>query len=320
MIIIIFLLSTLLFFVVASYYINKTQKVKRRVQQFIPSEPRVLVKEPEQQKEPNKKTIKDLIKTLARNIKPSEHQRKTLESQLETADIPLRVEEFITIRLVIFGFVFFIFLVAGISILISIFISFIAWIIPTLYVKKKKESRIALSVAQLPQALEIMANAMKSGFSFMQAMHLVSTEMSDPLGVEFSRTIKEINYGVSTEIAFENLLKRLPNQDLEIVVTAVLIQRSTGGNLAYILETIQETISERVRMKDELRALTAQGRMSAIIITFLPVGLGGVLYLMNPDYFTPMFSHPLGWVFIGTGVVSGILGWIFINKVVTIEV
>ncbi|MGO4886399.1 type II secretion system F family protein [Anaerobacillus sp. MEB173] len=319
MILIIFILSTLSFVFIGMFFLKRQQKVKRRIEQFISNKSNNVVYE--NVKTPMKKTpMKNLIHRISKNIKTSDTKRNKLENELESAGLPLKVEEFITIRIIIFGMAFVFSLLLGGHFVVSILLGFIGWQLLSVYVKKKKSARIAASAQQLPQALEIMANAMKSGFSFMQAMQLVSKELPDPLGTEFQRTIKEINLGISTEVAFDNLLQRLPNKDLEIVVTAVLIQRSTGGNLATILETIQETISERVRMKDELKALTSQGRMSALVITLLPVVLGLLINVMNPEFFSPMFTHPLGWVLLGGGTVSGILGWIFIQKVVTIEV
>jgi tight adherence protein B len=319
MAILIFFLSTLSFAMVGTFYLKKKNKVKRRIQQLIP-EAKAVVKTENLMKTTRKSPVKEVIIKLSKIIKTSDKKREKLENELESAGIPLKVEEFIIVRFLAFSLSFMLTFFMGGHFFIALLIGLLLGKLPSGYVKKKKKARVSAGAAQLPQALEMMANSMKSGFSFMQAMHLVAKEVPDPLGIEFQRTIKEINLGISMDTAFQNLLQRLPNKDLEIVVTAVLIQRSTGGNLASILETIQETISERVRMKDELKALTSQGRMSALVITLLPVILGLLLSLMNPDYFNPMFSHPLGWVLLGGGTLSGILGWIFIQKVVTIEV
>ncbi|MDX5474265.1 MAG: type II secretion system F family protein [Bacillaceae bacterium] len=321
MVAIIFVLSTLTFGFFATALIEKKLKVKRRIEQFIPKE-RAETPDKKQQKtkQAKRSSLKDFVKVLSKNIKTSDSKRDKLEAEIESAGLPLKVEEFLVIRIFAFALGFVLPLLLGIHFLFAILVGLLCWKLPTVYIRMKKKSRVNACGSQLPQVLEIMANAMKSGFSFMQAMQLVSKEMPDPIGVEFQKTIKEINLGVPMEKAFENLLLRLPNQDLEMVLTAVLIQRSTGGNLAMILETIQETITERVRMKEELKALTAQGRMSASVISLLPVVLGVILNLINPEYFSPMFSHPLGWLLLGGGLFSGILGWVFIQKVVTIEV
>lgn len=321
MVVVIFILSTLTFGFLLTAFAERKLKVKRRIEQFIPKE-RVEATDENQQKRKRVKrsSLKDFVGLLSKNIKTNDTKRNKLEAEIESAGLPLKVEEFLVIRIFSFAVAFIIPLLFGVHFLVTIFLGFICWNIPTMYIRRKKRIRVTTSGSQLPQVLEIMATAMKSGFSFMQAMQLVSKEMPDPIGMEFQKTIREINLGVSVEKAFENLLLRLPNQDLEMVLTAVLIQRSTGGNLALILETIQETITERVRMKEELKALTAQGRMSASVISLLPVALGLILNIMSADYFSPMFTHPLGWALLGGGLFSAILGWIFIQKVVTIEV
>ncbi|WP_251553658.1 type II secretion system F family protein [Neobacillus muris] len=319
MVILIFICSFLVFGLIGSRIFNRKNYMAKRLEKLIPNSTRPELMKAETAVSSKNLTVKDIIEKISNHISLSDKKRKRLETELQGAGIQLKVEEFIAIRtaLLTTGIIC---IAAGVPIVVSILIGLFSWKLPSLYVKKKKEKRIAASGEQLPQALETMANALKSGFSFMQAMQVVSKEMPDPIGIEFKRTLKEMNLGVSTEVAFENLLERLPNRDLEIVVTAVLIQRTTGGNLAQILETIHETISERVRLKDEMKALTSQGRMSALVITLLPVFMGIILSLLNPGYFDPMLSHPLGQILLGGGVVSGILGWIFIQKVVTIEV
>jgi tight adherence protein B len=314
----IFILCTLAFAFIMNNLLGN-RALKRRINQL--SDRKTLSVQSEKSIE-DRKTINfmEMIRRFAKNIRTTEKTRNKIEGILESAGIPLKVEEFITIRVILFGVSTVFSLFIGIPFIISILIGFLGWQLPFIILKRKKEKRIALAGSQLPQALEIMSSAMKSGFSFMQAMQQVAKEVSDPIGVEFYRTIKDINFGMPMDIAFENLQKRVPNKDLEIVTTAILIQRSTGGNLSQILETIHETITERVKMKDELKALTAQGKMSALIITLLPVGLGLLLSLMNPEYFTPMLQHPVGWILIIGGIISGVLGWIFINKVVSIEV
>ncbi|MCU9613527.1 type II secretion system F family protein [Caldibacillus lycopersici] len=321
MAILVFFVSTICFVIIASYFTRKNAKVKKRVEKFISKDNRNVSSVDNLGNEKKKPlTWKSLIERIAKNFKASESKHRKLEEKLQTANIPLSVEEFITIKIVVMGSSFIITMFIGLSFIFALVVAFIGWQIPTLYVNQKRKKRLEASAKQLPQVLETMTNALKSGFSFMQAMNTVSKEISDPLGKEFQLTIKEINLGITMEDAFENMLNRLPNKDLEIMVTAVLVQRTTGGNLAQILDTIQDTISERIRLKDELKALTSQGRMSALVITLLPVFIGLALNLMNPEYFQPLFSHPLGYVLLGIGVTSGLLGWLFIKKIVTIEV
>ncbi len=174
--------------------------------------------------------------------------------------------------------------------------------------------------SQLLETLGVLANSLRAGFSFMQAMQLAGKETPEPLGPELERAVREAGLGVPLEEVFENMLKRLPNKELEVVVRAILAQRRSGGNLAELLETMEETIRGRVRVLEELRTLTAQGRMSSWIITMLPVGLGLYLYFASADYFTPMLEHPLGWMMLSVAAISIIIGWIVIQKINRIEV
>lgn len=322
MVFIIFVLSALSLGILGTLILNKGNKVRKRVERLITKDSiSTRKKEITTIEDKSKKpSIRKIVTQIANNIKTSDEKRNKIETELQSADIPLKVEEFIAIRIIIMAAAFLLCLLFGLSFLTALIIGLIGLKLPSLYVKKKKTKRLEASAKQLPQVLETMTNALKSGFSFMQALQLVSSEIPAPLGKEFKQTIKEVNLGISMEEAFTNLLSRLPNKDVEIMVTAVLIQRSTGGNLAQILETIQETITERVRLKDELKALTSQGRMSALVITLLPVLLGLFLNLMNPDYFVPLLTNPFGLIVLLIGVFSGILGWIFIMKIVKVEV
>lgn len=165
-----------------------------------------------------------------------------------------------------------------------------------------------------------MSNSMRAGFSFLQAMKLVGKEMPDPIGPEFERVVREAGLGVPVEEVFENMLIRSPNKELEVVVQAILAQRNSGGNLAGLLETMEETIRGRIRILEELKTLTAQGRMSSWVITMIPVGLALYLFFISPDYFGPMLDHPLGWMLLSAGSFFVILGWFLIQKIVQIEV
>jgi len=194
------------------------------------------------------------------------------------------------------------------------------FMVPLWFVRRKAGRRMDRFAEQLPVAIGIMTTSIRAGFSFMQAMQLSGKEMSDPLGAEFTKTIQEIQFGVSFEEAFRRMTDRVTDPNLGILVTALLVQHGTGGNLAQILDTIQETIEERSRMKEEINTLTSQGKLSSIIITFLPIALFFLLQLINPSYFAPMMRHPLGWVMLGIAAAMTTLGWLFIQKIVKIEV
>jgi tight adherence protein B len=154
----------------------------------------------------------------------------------------------------------------------------------------------------------------------LQAMDAVAREMPPPMSEEFQRVVREIGLGLPNERAMNNMLRRIPSDDLDLMITAINVQHEVGGNLAEILETISHTIRERIRIKGEIRVLTAQGMISGYVISFLPLGLGLILYAMNPVYIGAMFQEPCGWAMIASGVISTTIGYIAIRKIVNIDV
>lgn len=149
---------------------------------------------------------------------------------------------------------------------------------------------------------------------------MISNEMPPPIAEEFGRVVLELQLGVTFDTAMANLLRRMPSPDLDLVITAMSVQREVGGNLAEVLDAISFTIRERVRIKGEIRTLTSQGRATGILITFLPVVLTGVISLINPEFTAPLFNDPCGWMMLGVSVVLIVVGYIVINKIVNIEV
>ncbi len=193
-------------------------------------------------------------------------------------------------------------------------------ITPITLLRRYKRQRIERMAAQLPEAISTLANSLKAGFSFLQAFDLCAKEMAAPISIEFGRVMKEINVGLTTEQALQALTTRVPNEDIDMMVTAVLIQRETGGNLAEILDNISETIRERIRIKGEIRTLTAQGRLSGIIIGFLPVAIAVIISLLSPDYLAPLIANPIGMLLILMAIVSEGIGIMVIRKIVDIKV
>jgi tight adherence protein B len=170
--------------------------------------------------------------------------------------------------------------------------------------------------ALLPDFLSGVANAMKAGSSFQQAMSLVAKETPAPLGSEILRMLRRESLGVPLDDALQELTLRMPWKDLELAVMAITIQREVGGALASILENIVKTITERQRLKREIRTLTAQGRMSALIVTFLPIGIGFILWFLNPSYEKPLFTTKDGLFMLGYAVVSISIGSYVIQRMV----
>ncbi|MBI5842316.1 MAG: type II secretion system F family protein [Chloroflexi bacterium] len=156
--------------------------------------------------------------------------------------------------------------------------------VPRLYIKRQQRVRLTKFNDQLSDMLNLMVNGLRAGYSTMQAMEAVSKELPSPISDEFRRVVQEMQIGIPIETALDNLLRRIPSDDLDFVVTAINVQREVGGNLSEILDTISFTIRERVRIKGEVRTLTAQVRTSGTVLSFIPFGLTLILWFLNPEY------------------------------------
>ncbi|HAN10743.1 MAG TPA: hypothetical protein DCP90_09060 [Clostridiales bacterium] len=173
---------------------------------------------------------------------------------------------------------------------------------------------------QLGDAITIISNSLKAGHSFTQALDTLVTEMPAPLSSEFGQVIREVRLGKTLEKSLENLLERIPSKDLELMLTAILMQRETGGNLAEVLDIISETIRERLKLSREIKTLTAQGKLSAIIVLVLPIAIGGIMFVMSPDYIMELFINKAGILMIVMGIFAELIGMFFINKIIKIDV
>lgn len=177
-----------------------------------------------------------------------------------------------------------------------------------------------LFVNQLSDCLITVSNSLRTGFSFAQAIDLVSKEMEPPLSDEFAHVMRDISYGMQMNEALEDMEKRVGSSDFSLVVTAVLIQREIGGNLAQVLDNISYTIQDRIRMRREILTLTAQGRMSAWAMSLLPLFIVGAMLLINPNHFDAVLENPIGRIAIGVAVFMEIVGFVVIQKIVAIKV
>jgi len=195
--------------------------------------------------------------------------------------------------------------------------------IPGFYVKSQQRKRLQKFNEQLPDMLNLMVNGLRAGFSTLQAMESVSKEMPSPISDEFRRVVQEIQLGVPMERALDNLLKRIPSDDLDLVITAMNVQREVGGNLAEILDSISFTIRERVRIKGEIRVLTTQVMYSGRFLSILPVLLVVVLYFVNREYLMTFFKPenvPCGYIALGVAAFLIIAGYFTMQKLGNIEV
>lgn len=258
----------------------------------------------------------------AEAIKRSEKSRKlmdTLFDALISADIMMRPEEFALIWIVITFVPAGLAALFGAGLLPSLTLAGLGAFLPLLFIKVKKDKRIKVFESQLGDTLIMMCNSLRSGFSFQQAMDNVAMDMPAPIGVEFSRVCNEIRYGSTMDDALENMVARVKSPDLMLVVSAVCIQRTTGGNLSEILTTISNTIRDRLKIKGEIRSITAQGRTSGMIIGALPAFIGVALMLINPGYMNTFFTTSTGRIMLIVSVVMEVFGFLAIRKVVTIK-
>ena len=245
---------------------------------------------------------------------------KSTESKLVQAGLNLRASEFAVITIgAMLLLMFLLFIVSGGSLIMGLAGVGLGYLIPILIVKRKISLRRKMFNSQIADALVLISSSLRSGYSFMQAIEMVSREMHPPISEEFYRVLREINLGVTTDEAMNHMAERINSVDLDMVVTAVLIQRQIGGNLTEILDNIANTIRERVKIAGHIRTLTAQGRMSGIIISLLPIALGAVISFLSPGYIMPLFTQPLGQGIILAAVISEFIGIMLIRNIVNIK-
>ena len=247
--------------------------------------------------------------------------------ELARADLKFKVVEYYALIIIS------VIAVAGLAVLLqpspisAIIGGVIGFFIPRFYVRRQQAVRLGKFNDQLGDMLNLMVNGLRAGYSTMQALEAVSRELPSPISDEFRRVVQEMQIGIPMEKALENLLRRIPREDLDFVVTAINVQREVGGNLAEILDTISFTIRERVRIKGEIRVMTAQVRTSGAVLSLIPLFLGVGLWFLSPDYIgaffdeSPSVPQPLCGI-IAVGVIVGMIvaGYFVMQKIADIEV
>jgi tight adherence protein B len=192
--------------------------------------------------------------------------------------------------------------------------------LPGMYVKFRQGARLGAFNTRLGDTITMLANSLRSGYSLPQGMDMVAREQPAPVSDEFGRVVREIGLGLSTEEALANLLRRVPSEDLDLMITAINVQHEVGGNLAQILDAIGLTIRERVRIKGEIRSLTAQVRYSGYVVALMPVFLSAILFVIRPDYIGYLFQDLCGWSMSIAAVVFIVIGFFVMRKIADIEV
>lgn len=247
-------------------------------------------------------------------------QGKRIELMMQQADWPIRGTEFEAILLLwggLVGLITFLVTLKGAMFFVGALVGILmGFALLGLRIRRRRKK----FTNQLGDMLTMVANALRAGFSFMQAFELIAREMDAPMGREVQLVVNEVNLGNTLESALDNMQRRVASPDFELVVTAVLIQRQVGGDLASILDTISETIAERVRMRREVMTLTAQGRASALVVSCIPIGLAAAVSILNPNYLKPLIETELGRMFIVAAVILQLIGFIVIHRIVDIEI
>lgn len=261
-----------------------------------------------------------------------------VEDALAQADVPMRPGEFILLR----------FVLGGAGILLSLFLlpdlhntslmalrtgsfALFGYLVPGISVRYHRYKRRNKFVSQLADALMLLTNSLRSGYGFLKGLELVAKEMGDPISKELNRMLREVNLGATIDQAMLNLGRRVNSDDLDIIISAYLIQKDVGGNLTEIMEKVAETIRERLRIQGDIRVLTAQGRLSGLVVGLLPVFLLLFFLFTTPDYFQPMFAPPnftllpgvavpMGVVILGIAFVFQVTGGYVIYKIIDIKV
>ena len=245
-----------------------------------------------------------------------------LSTQLARADLKVTVGEFLIIQVVMIAVGAVVgWILASDSPVFILLTAVFGFFAPRLYLRTAQGRRLKAFSNQLGDFLNMMVNGLRAGYSPTQAMEAVARELPAPLSTEMGRVIQEMQLGLTMEQGLANLLRRVQSEDLDLIVTAMNVQREVGGNLAEILDTISHTIRERVRIKGDIAVLTAQGRITMYVITFLPFGISLFLYVVNRQYISRLFTSGIcGWVLVVCSLMSISAGYFTIRKIVSIEV
>jgi tight adherence protein B len=242
-----------------------------------------------------------------------------VQRDLARADLRLRVAEYYYLRVgLAVGLAAVLFLLRDpLSALVG---ALLGYFVPRIWVGRRISGRLNAFNKQLPDTITLLSNSLRAGSSFLQSIELVSRETPPPMGSEMGRVVREVNLGLGMDEALANMVRRIKSDDLDLMVTAIGVQQQVGGNLAEILDTIAFTIRERVRIKGEIRTLTAQGRYSGYLVAFLPIGIMITLNFINPEFMQPLFTELIGQALLALGAIMMSIGFFAIRKITDIKV
>jgi tight adherence protein B len=243
---------------------------------------------------------------------------------LERAAVPLRVGEFYLIRWAIAAlFLVIVPIVFGPSpfrIVVSLGLAVVGYMLPAMWVNGKRKKRITRINQQLVDLLGLVSNSLKSGYGLMQSFEFASRQMQPPIAIEIRRMLRESNLGMGAEDALNALGDRIDSSDLDMVLTAINIQRTVGGNLAEILDKVGSTMRERERIRGEINTLVAQQKMTGIVIGGLPVFMFAIFMVMNPGYMSLLLTETIGNAMLGAAIGLQLLGYFAMKRIMAIEI
>jgi tight adherence protein B len=203
---------------------------------------------------------------------------------------------------------------------VSYLVAILTGVLPIFYVMQKRKARLRRFEELFPESLEFVARSMRAGHAFSVSLEMIHREFQEPLAGEFRRTFEEHNLGLPLDVALQKLAKRVPSLDVHFFVSAVLLQKRTGGNLAEILDKLAYVIRERFKLRGRIRAISAHGRMTGAALTCIPMGVAVIMFYVNPDYVRFFFLDDVGNLMMGAAVLLQIIGYAIIKQIVKIEV
>jgi tight adherence protein B len=251
----------------------------------------------------------------------NEKRGSAIGTELARADIRLTAGEYVAINLVtvFVGAILGVTLSGG-NFVLALIGAVVGFYIPRIYVRWKQGRRLDAFNKQLGDTIVLLSNSLRSGYSLLQSMETASKELSAPMSVELTRVTREIGLGLSVQDALANMYRRMPSDDLDLLITAINVQHEVGGNLAEILDNIAHTIRERIRIMGEIKTITAQQRLSGIVLAALPILLGFVMYFLNPGYIARMWQSLCGLLMLFTGGIMIVIGYFVIRRITDIKV
>jgi tight adherence protein B len=239
---------------------------------------------------------------------------------LQQAAVKMQVAPFLLVVISAALFAFLIALIANLNVELALMIAILAGATPFVVVQVKRQRRFSRFEEQFPEAMELLARAVRAGHAFTTAFSLIGEEMSDPVAEEFRIAYRQQNLGLPLRDALANMSLRIPLPDVRIFVSAIQIQRDSGGNLGEILDNLSTVVRERFKIYREVQVLTAEGRLSMYVLISLPFGVAFLLYLVNPVYMSPLFTDPMGQTGLLIAAVNQFIGYVIIRKLVRIKV